>query len=163
MTRLSYLVPLLLLCAWMPPKQESVNNRATYPAMQSQARDSTVAHLHTTWGLQKGGAVDTNTARIILDSPLVVSDDQGGVYTITRFRFNYRQKAQYKDDSTGKIMTDFRLFSREFYGTSFLDTLWRDNIRFELQSGESFIIDNIVVKDAKGRKALAPTLEFQIQ
>lgn len=152
MTRYLYLVPFVLLCiAWARPGHDRKAVSLNPPV-----------HLQTTWGSHKGGPVDTNAARAILDSPLVVTDGQGGTYTVTRFRFSYHQRSEYVD-TTGKVISDFRLFSKEFYGTPFLDTLWRENIRPAIRSGEAFLIDNIVVKDAKGTKGLAPSLELDIR
>lgn len=140
MTRTYYIVPLLLLCAaWVAP-----------------------IHLKTTWGAQSAGAIDTNTARTILAAPLSVTDDKGGVYTITHFRFSYRENATFQD-STGKVDTTVRLFSKDFYNTTLLDTLWSATIAQQVQPGEVFFIDNVVVKDAKGVKALAPALELDIR
>jgi hypothetical protein len=119
-------------------------------------------HLQTLWGSQKSGSIDSLTARAILDSPLQVRDEQGNSYTITRFRFSYRQKSEFQD-SAGKTITDFRLFSKEFYDATVIDTLWRNTIAPELQSGETFYMDHIVVKSADGKKLLAPDLQIDIQ
>ena len=74
------------------------------------------AHLKPTWAAHTGGPIDTTLAQSILDSPLVVTDDRGGAYTITCFRFSYRRKSTYRD-STGKVDTAFQLFSKEFYNS----------------------------------------------
>ena len=141
MKRSYYIVPLLLLgIAWMRPP----------------------AHLKTSWGSYTGGAIDTNAARAVLDSPLSVTDNRGGTYTVTRFRFSYRQKSEY-EDSTGKVITNYQLYSREFYDTPLVDSLWRSDIQAEVQPGEAYFIDNVVVKNAKGVKALAPSLELDVQ
>ena len=120
------------------------------------------ARLKTTWATHTGGTIDTTLAQSMLDAPLVVSDDKGGAYTITRFRFSYRRKSTYQD-SAGKVDTAFQLFSKEFYNTPVIDTLWRDNIIPTLQVGETFYIDNVIARNAKGEKSLAPGLTFDIR
>ncbi|TDW96042.1 hypothetical protein [Dinghuibacter silviterrae] len=137
MTRLLYIVPFLFLCAAAPVR------------------------LKTTWGSQAGGIIDTNVARTVLSVPVTVTDDKGGTYTVTRFRFSFRQQSFYQD-STGKIDTTFRLFSRIFYAST-IDTAWSANIAEQVQPGDAFFIDNVIVKDAKGAKALAPDLELDIR
>ncbi len=134
------IVPLLLLCAaWVAP-----------------------VHLKTTWGDRAAGDIDTNIARTLVASPLSVTDDKGGVYTITRFRFSYRQKSVFQD-STGKVDTSYRLFSKDFFNTTVLDTFWSATIAQQVQPGEVFFIDNVVARDAKGVKVLAPGLELDIR
>ena len=121
------------------------------------------AHLQTAWGSLGGGSLDVPAMLTVLDSALSVTDDRGGAYTITRFRFNYRQKVQYQDDSTRQVKDNYTLVSREFRETSRLDSLWSSNIRTTLVAGDSFTIDNIIVRDGSGRKLLAPELTFNIQ
>lgn len=146
MTRYYYIVPLLLLCAaWMSP------GRTTAPV-----------HLKTTWGAQAGGPIDTNMARALLDTPLSVTDDKGVAYTITRFRFSYHKLSTYQD-STGKVNTTYQLFTRNFYDTPRLDTLWSNNIAPTVRPGETFLIDNVIVRDAKGAKSFVPGLQLDIQ
>jgi hypothetical protein len=118
--------------------------------------------MKTTWAAHTGGSIDTTLAQSILDSPLAVTDNKGAVYTITRFRFSYRRKSTYQD-STGKVDTSFQLFSKEFYNTPVIDTLWKNNIVPTLQVGETFYIDNVVARNAKGEKSLAPGLTFDIR
>lgn len=119
-------------------------------------------HLRTAWASLKGGAGDVPTMLTVLDSPLSVTDDHGGAYVITRFRFSYRQKVEFQDDSTGQVKTNYTLVSREFHGTNRLDSLWSNNIRGSLLAGDSFTIDNIIVRDGSGKKLLAPELTFDI-
>jgi hypothetical protein len=118
--------------------------------------------LHTSWNGLAGGTLDTNAARAILFTPLKVTDDKGAVYAVTRFRFSYRQNSAYQD-SSGNIVHNTQLFSREYFNTTLVDSTWSRIISFELQSGEAFVIDNIVVKDAKGAKLLAPNLELDVR
>lgn len=120
-------------------------------------------HLQTSWGSLKGGAYDVPSMVQALDSPLSVTDNQGSGYTITRFRFSYRQKVQYQNDSTGQVDTSYTLVSREFRNTDRLDTLWSNSIRGSLGVGDSFTIDNIIVRAADGRKLLAPGLAFDLK
>ena len=119
-------------------------------------------HLHITWNGHATGTLDTNAARSVLLTPLKVTDDKGTVFTITRFRFSYKQNSAFQD-STGNVVRTSQLFSRDYYNTDVIDSTWSKIISFELQPGEAFVIDNVVVKDAKGAKMLAPNLELDIQ
>jgi hypothetical protein len=136
MIRLLFIVPFLCWCAAAP------------------------VHLKTAWAGQTGGPIDTTIARNVLTAPVTVTDDKGGAYTVTRFRFSYRQKSLFQD-STGKLDSTFRLFTRVFYANT-IDTAWSTNIAGQVQPGDTFYVDNVIVKDAKGAKALAPDLELDI-
>lgn len=150
MVRYVYLLLIVwLAAAWVSPARST--------------GQPTPVHLRTAWASLAGDSVDVPTMMPVLDSPLSVTDDQGGVYTITRFRFSYRQKVQYQDDSTGEVKTNYTLVSRDFHQTNRLDSLWSNDIQASLKAGDSFVIDNIVVKDGSGRKFLAPGLEFEIK
>lgn len=140
MKRLLYLLPLLILAAARPAP----------------------IHLHTSWNGLSAGPLDTNAARVLLTTPLKVTDDKGAAYTITRFRFSYRQLSAYQD-SSGNVVRDSQFFSRVYFNTGFIDSTWSRIISFELQPGEAFFVDNVVVKDAKGMKMLAPGIELHIQ
>jgi hypothetical protein len=140
MKRLLYLIPILLLAATRPAP----------------------IHLHTTWNGHGAGALDTTTARAVLLTPLKVTDDKGTEYTITRFRFSYRQNSAFQD-SSGNIVRNSQLFTRDYFNTNLVDSTWSRIISFELQPGEAFTVDGVVVKDAKGAKMLAPNLELTIQ
>jgi hypothetical protein len=147
--------------AWVIPGISATN--AVQPPAAASLLPSAPTHLQTTWASLKGGPVDLPTMLTALDSPLAVTDDHGGAYTITRFRFSYRQKVQFQDDSTGEVKTNYTLVSREFRQTNRLDSLWSNDVRSTLQAGDSFTIDNIIVKDESGKKLLAPELAFDIK
>lgn len=144
----------LLLIVWLA---------AAWISPTPSAKRQPPIHLQTTWASLKGGPMDVPTMLPVLDSPLSVTDDHGGAYTITRFRFSFRQKVQFRDDSTGEVKTNYMLVSREFHGTDRLDSLWKENIRSSLQPGDSFTIDHVIVKDISGQKLLAPDLTFDIK
>jgi hypothetical protein len=119
-------------------------------------------HLQTAWGDLKGDTIAVSSMMPVLDSALSVTDEKGTTYKITRYQFSYKRLSQFQDDSTGLVKTNYSLVSKIYYNTSQLDTLWINNIRGSLQAGDSFIINGIIVKDDKGKKLLAPGLEFHI-
>lgn len=118
--------------------------------------------LHTTWARLSGGKVLASNMATFIDSAFHVVDDHGMAYTITRFRITYKRKAQYKDDETGKVFNTTMLLSREFFNTPKLEPIWITNIKSNLQAGEEFTIDTVVVTDEAGHKYMAPDLFFQL-
>lgn len=119
--------------------------------------------LQSFWASHTNGSTLTpDVARTMLDSPLKVMGSTGA-YTITRFQFSYRERTQYKDDSTGEIKETYHLYSRDYFNTASIDSLWKSSIESSLQSGETIYVNHIIVKDAKGIKSMAPNLELTIQ
>jgi hypothetical protein len=110
-----------------------------------------------------GSTLSPDMARNMLDSPLSVIGKGGSAYTITRFQFSYKERTQYKDDSTGEIKTTYHLYTRNYFNTASIDSLWKSNIGSSLQSGETIFVDHIIVMDAQGKKSMAPELELNIQ
>lgn len=120
--------------------------------------------LQSFWGSNATGSTMTpDMARAMLDSPLVVRGTAGSSYTITRFQFSYKELTQYKDDSTGEMKTTYHLYTRDYYNTASIDSTWKSNIDSTLQSGETIYVNHIIVKDAQGKKTMAPSLELSIQ
>jgi hypothetical protein len=118
--------------------------------------------LQSYWASHPNGSTLTpEAARTMLDSPLIVLGSTGA-YTITRFQFSYKERTQYKD-STGEIKDTYHFYSRDYFNTASIDSLWKSNIDSSLQSGETIYVDHIIVKDAQGRKTMAPNLELNIQ
>ena len=102
--------------------------------------------LNIKWGGVPQGKIDTVRFKKIVDSPLVVSDEKGNKYPITRFRINYKFLSTYKDSESQleKSIQDLRVF--DFYDTPTLSEVWRSSIRDNAKKGDTVIINNVIVR-----------------
>jgi len=99
----------------------------------------------------------------IIDSPLVVKDEKGNSYVISRFRVNYKFLSTYKDSESEmvKSIQDLRVF--DFYDTPYLTDVWRSSIRDNAKKGDTIIINNVIVKLKNGKKSMAPDWKAGLQ
>ena len=119
--------------------------------------------LNIKWGGVPQGKIDTVRFKKILDSPLVVSDEKGNKYPITRFRINYKFLSTYKDSESQleKSIQDLRVF--DFYDTPTLSEVWRSSIRDNAKKGDTVIINNVIVRLKNGKKMMAPEFKASIE
>jgi len=119
--------------------------------------------LSIKWGGVPQGKIDTIKFKKILDSPLVVSDDKGNKYPITRFRINYKFLSTYKDSESQmvKSIQDLRVF--DFYDTPTLSEVWSSSIRDNAKKGDTVLINNVIVRLKNGKKMMAPEFKASIE
>lgn len=114
----------------------------------------------TTYAVTLGGFKDGNIAaeqfKKLVDSPLVVKDQKGTRYVITRFRINYTFAASYTDSETQQLKSykDFR--AADFYDTPNLPEVWRASIRDNAKKGDEIIINNVIIRLKNGKKMMIP-------
>ncbi len=162
MIRFALFFPFLIASmSWSArPMQSGINEGDVTSADTAKPYDP---GLQSYWASHSSGSTLTpEAARTMLDSPLIVLG-KTGAYTITRFQFSYKERTQFKDDSTGEIKETYHLYSRDYFNTASIDSLWKSNIDSSLQSGETIYVNHIIVKDAQGKKTMAPNLELTIQ
>jgi hypothetical protein len=137
------------------------------PAVFAQATKNTnpakVPVLNVKWGGLSQGKIDTIQFRRIVDSPLVVSDEKGNKYPITRFRINYIFLSTYQDSESQmtKNIQDLRVF--DFYDTPILSEVWRSSIRDNAKKGDTVLINNVIVRLKNGKKVMAPEFRASIE
>lgn len=102
----------------------------------------------------KDGNMTADQFKKAIDSPLVVKDQKGNSYVITRFRINYTFATTYTDSETQqrKSFRDFR--AADFYDTSKLSEVWRNSIRDNAKKDDEVIINNIIIKLKNGKKMM---------
>ncbi len=107
-------------------------------------------------GGHKNADISADLFKNIVDSGLVVKDDKGNAYPITRFRINYTFVASFTDGETQqkKDFKDFR--ASDFYDTPMLSEDWRGSIKDNAKKGDQVIINNIIIRLKNGKKLMVP-------
>jgi hypothetical protein len=140
-------IALVLLCAAVMPSKAQTKKPAP-PA-------APVTYTVTLAGF-KDGNITAEQFKKAIDSPLVVKDQKGNSYVITRFRINYTFATTYTDSETQqrKSFKDFR--AADFYDTPKLPEVWRNSIRDNAKKDDEVIINNIIIKLKDGKKMMVP-------
>lgn len=102
----------------------------------------------------KNADISADQFKKAVDSGLVVKDDKGNSYPVTRFRINYTFVASFTDGETQqkKDFKDFR--ASDFYDTHMLSEDWRGSIRDNAKKGDQVIINNIIIRLKNGKKLM---------
>jgi len=136
---------------------------ATGQSATKKTQPSKAPKYSVSWGGFAGGKIDNEQFKKLVDSPLVVKDEKGYKYTITRFRINYSFLSTYKDSESQMVQSiqDLRVF--DFYDTPTLTEVWRASIRDNAKKGDSILINNIIVKLKNGTKTIAPDFKANLE
>lgn len=140
-----------------------------FVSVQSQTKKPAPAPAAapTTYTVSVGGLKDGNITaeqfKRVIDSPLVVKDQKGISYVITRFRINYTFATTYTDSETQqkKSFKDFR--AADFYDTAKLPEVWRNSIRDNAKKGDEVILNNIIIKLKNGKKMMVSEWKATLQ
>jgi hypothetical protein len=119
--------------------------------------------LKVSWGGYAQGNINAEEFKKIVDSAITVKDEKGNKYPITRFRINYIFLSTYKDSESQmvKSVQDLRVF--DFYDTPSLTDVWRASIRDNAKTGDTILINNLIVKLKNGKKTMAPDFKASLQ
>jgi hypothetical protein len=133
-------------------------------AQSSKATQNTKPPVfNITWGGRPAGKISAEQFKKIVDSPLVVKDEKGVKYPITRFRINYIFLNTYKDSESQmeKSVQDLRV--SDFYDTSSLSEMWRSSLRDNAKKGDTVLINNVIVKLKNNKKMNAPSFKASVE
>jgi hypothetical protein len=119
--------------------------------------------LMVSWGGYAQGNINAEEFKKIVDSAITVKDEKGNKYPVTRFRINYIFLSTYKDSESQmvKSVQDLRVF--DFYDTPSLTDVWRSSIRDNAKTGDTILINNLIVKLKNGKKTLAPDFKASLE
>jgi len=132
----------------------------TILSMQIQGQQKTaskalpVTAYVASMGGNKSADISTDLFKKVIDSGLVVTDDKGNSFPITRFRINYTFVASFTDGESQqkKDFKDFR--AGDFYDTNMLSEDWRGSIKDNAKKGDQVIINNITIRLKNGKKLM---------
>ena len=114
----------------------------------------TPAVYTVTLGGYKDANIPAEQFKRVVDSTLIVRDEKGNSYPISRFRINYTFATAFTDSETQQLKNfkDFR--AADFYDTNKLTEVWRSSIKDNSKKGDEVIINNIIIKLRNGKKLM---------
>lgn len=114
-------------------------------AGKGKAGNKKPLRFRTTWGIFLSDTLPRPEVVKLLDSSLVVRDQQNNKYPVVSFDLIYEQKEPYLNDTTGRPA-----FYTEYIGDSFrsdkLSPLWSSRLKEMLSTGEVLLFDNIIIR-----------------
>ena len=117
-----------------------------------------VAAAPAVYTVSLGGYKDANISaeqfKRVVDSVLIVRDEKGNSYPISRFRINYTFATSFTDTETQQLKNfkDFR--AADFYDTNKLTEVWRSSLKDNSKKGDEVILNNIIIKLRNGKKLM---------
>ena len=112
-------------------------------------------------GHQQGDSISKETAKILLPLPLLIIDQKKEEYSVENYQFLYRKKSYIPAPKTGKEEAAYTI-SAGIFSVTPLPKIWVDNVGFNLLKGEEFYFFDIIVKDKKGNRFLAPNFKLYV-
>lgn len=123
--------------------------------------------LTTTLGIYKDSAtIFVEEGLQLIATPLKITDDKGGKYTISSYQFMYKKIGvaveENEDGPTDKTKPTTSISADLFRATP-LTKIWINTIQEQLKKGEEFYFFDVIVKDEQGRLMFAPTLKLKMK
>ncbi len=130
-------------------------------AIVQQPATPAAPKVWTAIGGFKGGNITPELLSRAIDSALMVRDDKGNTYPITRYRVFYKFRSSYTDPETGQTRTvpDMRVND---FTEPVMSENWRGSIKDNAAKGDEMIIDEIIIRLKDGKKMMAPALRFKL-
>ncbi len=149
----SFLIYGLLLAGCIPAYAQS---------NKSKTAEKKPLKFRSSWGIFLSDTLPRPEVIKLLDSSLVVRDQQNNKYPVVSFEFTYEQKQPYINDTTGRAGV-----YTEFIGDNFksdkLSALWSTRLKEMLDKGEVLYFDNIIIKYPGNKYYRVPELKFVIR
>jgi hypothetical protein len=116
-------------------------------------------------GGMQSGTYGVGAGKILIDSALVLKDEKGRTYAISRCSFMYKRKMVHVDESSGEkvVKTSWEYLAKELRNNEQLDDFWRSTIKEDLKSGEELIFGNIMADTKQGYMVPVKTLKIIIK
>jgi hypothetical protein len=118
--------------------------------------------FRTSWGIFLSDTLPRPEVVKLLDSALVVRDQQNNKYPVVSFEFTYEQRQAYVNDTTGRAGV-----YTEFIGDNFksnkLSPLWSSRLKDMLNKGEVLYFNNIIIKYPGDKYYRVPELRIVIR
>ena len=114
------------------------------------------------WGPVKSGVVSASQIKATAQAPILVRDNNKGVYEVIGFRISYVFKGSAKDEQSGEIKSVNDLRVSDFNNTSTLPAQWFESIRDNVKEGDQIIFSKIIFKNSSGKRMLAPEIRITV-
>lgn len=114
------------------------------------------------WGPVKSGVVSASQIKATAQAPILVRDNNKGVYEVIGFRISYVFKGSAKDEQSGEIKSVNDLRVSDFNNTNTLPAQWFESIRDNVKEGDQIIFSKIIFKNSSGKRFLAPEIRITV-
>jgi hypothetical protein len=149
----SFLIYGLLLAGSIPVYAQSNKGKTT---------EKKPLRFKTSWGIFLSDTLPRPEVVKLLDSALVVRDQQNNKFPVISFDLTYEQKEPYVNDTTGRAGV-----YTEYIGDTFksdrLSPLWSSRLKEMLQKGDVLYFGNIIVKYPGDKYYRVPELKIVIR
>lgn len=98
----------------------------------------------------------------MLDSALVVRDNQKNRFPVVSFDFTYEKKEPYLNDTTREVMIATDLTGDSFKSDR-LTTAWVNRLKEGLEKGDVLLFNNIVIRYTGDKFYRVPELKFVVR
>ena len=150
-TLLSLLSLLLLFNSYAQVKPKTVIKIETQPIV-----------YQSYWGPVKSGVVSASQIKATAQAPILVRDNNKGVYEVIGFRISYLFKGSAKDEQSGEIKSVNDLRVSDFNNTSTLSAPWFESIKDNVKHGDQVIFSKILFKTPVAKRLLAPDIRITV-
>ncbi len=110
-----------------------------------------------------GGTYDVAVAKNLIDNNLLLKDENGKLYKISRCSFLYKRKMVYTDEDTKEKRITYEFLSKELRNNEQLDEFWKKIIKEELKKGEELIFEKILADSGSGYMIQVKGLTLTVQ
>jgi hypothetical protein len=114
------------------------------------------------WGPVKTGVVSSSQIKASAQAPILVRDNNKGVYEVIGFRISYLFKGSTKDEQSGEIKSVKDLRVSDFNNTNTLPAQWFESIRDNVKEGDQIIFSKIIFKNSSSKRFLAPDIRITV-
>ena len=129
---------------------------------KSSPQQTGIPKFTVSWGGFPDGNINNDQFKKVVDSAIMVKDEKGNKYMVTRFRINYKFINTYKDSETEQVKSVPDLRVSDFYDTAYLSEVWKESIRDNAKKGDEVIINNIIVRLKNGKKMMVPEWKVKL-
>lgn len=159
MTKQLFYLVLLLSCTTGAFAQQKPVKK---PAPAKQAEDKKPLRFTTSWHIFLSDSIPRPELLNVLDSALVVRDNQKKRYPVVSFDFTYEKKEPYLNDTTREVMIAVDLRGDSFKSDR-LSTAWVNRLKEDLEKGDVLLFNNIVVRYTGDKFYRVPELKIVVR
>jgi hypothetical protein len=120
------------------------------PVVKPTIVKSKVPTLTASLAGMQTGTYGVGAAKLMIDSNLVLKDENGKKYPIFKCSFLYKRKMVYKDEESGETKTTWEYLENVLKNNAQLDSFWRQTIKGDLKPGEELLFEGILADSQKG-------------
>lgn len=159
MTKKLFYLAFLLSCTTAAFAQ----NKAVKKTVQAkQAAEKKPLRFTTSWHIFLSDSLPRPEVLKILDSALVVRDNNKNRFPVVSFDFTYEKLEPYINDTTREVT-----IARDLTGDSFksdrLPAVWVNRLKEDIDKGDVLLFNNIIIRYTGGKFYRVPELKITVR